>query len=362
VVATSATLMPPRASARTASPSPSSPRRGRLGRTLQRAIGFGIGAAVGAGLLGWLWPPSDRDLGPSEQQLSDLALPPNRPVTVLVLGLDSDRLPAALSNGGTASGSSTGTTSGGSAGGAQGPVNADAVLLLRVNPSGLVQVLQIPATVAVQLPGQRRPEALGALYRQGGVALSRDAVRELVGLSGSEPDRYLVLSRSGLRALVDAIGSVEASPGRTMRYEDRAQQLSIDLQSGLQRLSGRQVEHLVRWRDPQNPLDSRLENQREALRSLRQELQLSSSRLDWNGLLRGLQTEVATNLSRHEALSLLVAALGPDSRLSFTSLPLEPPSSDAAVQATGLRERARELADPFWPAEDNPLPQGQRSR
>lgn len=346
--------MPPRASARTASPSPTSPRRGRLGRTLQRTIGFGIGAAVGAGLLGWLWPPSDRDLGPSEQQLSDLASPPNRPVTVLVLGLDSDRLPAALSNGGTASG--------GSAGGAQGPVSADAVLLLRVNPSGLVQVLQIPATVAVQLPGQRRPEALGALYRQGGVALSRDAVRELVGLSGSEPDRYLVLSRSGLRALVDAIGSVEASPSRTMRYEDRAQQLSIDLQSGLQRLSGRQVEHLVRWRDPQNPLDSRLENQREALRSLRQELQLSSSRLDWNGLLRGLQTEVATNLSRHEALSLLVAVLGTDSRLRFTSLPLEPTSGDAAVQATGLRELARELAEPFWPAEGNPLPQGQRSR
>jgi anionic cell wall polymer biosynthesis LytR-Cps2A-Psr (LCP) family protein len=223
-------------------------------------------------------------------------------------------------------------------------------------------VLQIPATLAVQLPGQRRPEALSGLYRQGGVALSRDAVRELVGLSGSEPDRYLVVSRSGLRALVDAIGSVEASPGRTMRYEDRAQQLTIDLQSGLQRLSGRQMEHLARWRDPQNPLESRLENQRETLRSLRQELQLGRSRLDWNGLLRTLQSDLATNLSRPEALSLLVAALGPDSRLSFTTLPLEPISGDDAVQATGLRERARDLADPFWPAENNPLPQGQRSR
>lgn len=360
--------MPPRASARTGSPAPAPPRRGRLGRTLQRCLGFGIGAAVGAGLLGWLWPASDRDLGPAEQQLSDLALPPNRPVTVLVLGLDSERLPASLSSGGTTgngSSSSGGNSSGDPAAGATtsgGEVSADAVLLVRVNPSGLVQVLQIPATVAVQLPGQRRPEALSGLYRQGGVALSRDAVRELVGLSGSEPDRYLVLSRGGLRTLVDAIGSVEASPGRTMRYEDRAQKLSIDLQSGLQRLSGRQVEHLVRWRDPQNPVESRLDNQRETLRSLRQELQLSRSRLDWNGLLRGLQTEVATNLSRHEALSLLVAALGPESRLSFTSLPLEPASGDAAVQATGLRERARQLNDPFWPAEDNPLPQGQRSR
>ena len=351
--------------ARSGSPAPTPPRRGRLGRTLQRCLGFGIGASVGAGLLGWLWPASDRDQGPVEQQLSNLALPPNRAVTVLVLGLDSERLPASLSSGGTTGGGGGGSGGGDPAAGASssgGEVSADAVLLVRVNPSGLVQVLQIPATLAVQLPGQRRPEALSGLYRQGGVALSRDAVRELVGLSGSEPDRYLVLSRGGLRALVDAIGSVEASPGRTMRYEDRAQKLSIDLQSGLQRLSGRQVEHLARWRDPQNPVESRLENQRETLRSLRQELQLSRNRLDWNGLLRGLQTEVATNLSRPEALSLLVAALGPESRLSFTSLPLEPASADAAVQATGLRERARQLNDPFWPAEDAPLPQGQRSR
>ena len=85
-------------------------------------------------------------------------------------------------------------------------------------------------------------------------------VRELVELPTPQPDRYVVMGRGALRALVDGLGSVEANPRRTMQYRDEAQNLSIDLQSGLQRLNGSQLEHLARWRDPNRPVSSRLDN------------------------------------------------------------------------------------------------------
>jgi LCP family protein required for cell wall assembly len=258
-------------------------------------------------------------------------------VTLLLIGVDSDRLGDASNKAAPA-----------------GPANADTLMLLRVNPSGPVQVLQLPANVAVQLPGQQRPQALASLYRSGGPALVADAVRDLAGLPAGKPDRYLVMSRGSLRALVDGLGLVEVNPSRTMRYRDKSQNLTIDLQTGLQRLRANQVEQLVRWRDPERPLESRLANQEEVARGLQRELALSQPKLDLAELVAKLQGQVETNLSRTETLGLLVAALAPDRQLNFTTLPLEPPSDQASSsdkdpgQLGQLRERVETLPDLFW--------------
>jgi len=136
-----------------------------------------------------------------------------------------------------------------------------------------------------------------------------------------------------------------------MRHTDKSQNLSIDLQSGLQRLNPTQVEHLVRWQDPQRPVESRLANQQEVARSLQRELKLSQHKLDLVGLVSELQGDVQTNLNRSEALSLLVVALQPGTQLRFTSLPLEPPRSGKEGAATSpLRERVRTLPEAFWAA------------
>lgn len=77
-----------------------------------------------------------------------------------------------------------------------------------------------------------------------------------------------MLGRSNLRSLVDGLGSIAANPTLALRYKDKSQRFSINLQGGLQRLKGNQVEQLVRYRDPDRPEESRQDNQQLVVRSL----------------------------------------------------------------------------------------------
>lgn len=301
-------------------------------RQLATAGLAGAGALASTTAIDLIWPLNQSQPVAEAGDLSAVAKPANRPVTLLVIGLDSDGLSDVANNAAPA-----------------GAANADALMLVRFNPAGPVQALPIPATLAVQLPGEKKPRSLGSLYRSGGVALTADAVRDLAGLPSGKPDRYLVISRQGLRLLADRLGGVEANPSRTMRHSDNSQKLKIDLQSGLQRLNSTQLEHLARWRDPKKPLETRLTNLQEVARSLHSELELRQGQLSLPDLVSGLQGQVQTNLSRTETLSLLVTALQPDTTVQFATLPLDPPrSGEGAAAASPLRERVRDLPKPFW--------------
>jgi len=292
----------------------------RRRRAAARLASTGLGVALGLGALALIWPQADRALAPqSPGSVVDLAKPPSRPVTVLVIGSDAER-PGDLSN----------------AAAPPGPANSDALLLLRVQPGGPLQLLELPIEAAVQLPGQLRPQPLGGLYRQGGVALVADAVRELTGLPPGQPDRYVVIGRAGLRQLIDGLGAIDVSPPRAMRYTDRRQKLSIDLQAGLQRLDGQQAEHLVRYRDPLAGEEGRRQQQQLLLRSLMRELVQTQRLPQLASLARTLLGEADTNLSEAELLSLLAAGLAQPDGLEVTDLPLLP----GDPRHTPLRELA----------------------
>jgi len=289
-----------------------------------------LGAVVGSMLLGLVWREPDR-AGSDSLEISpaSLAEKPRRAITVLVIGLDSERIGDAVNHAAPA-----------------GSPRADALLLVRVNPKGPLQVLNLPVELAVRIPGSAAPAGLGTLYQRGGVALTADVVRELVGLEPPRPDRYLVLPRSALRRIVDRVGGLELSPPQVMRYQDKAQNYRIDLQSGLQRLNGSQVEQMVRFRDP-NLGDSgrRIDHQlvesglRERFRHPEQVSQLPN-------LLRDLQGQVETNLSARESLSLLAAGLDDQRPIQFTRLPLKPANKEFG----GLRQLDVPPGKALWKA------------
>ena len=287
------------------------------------------GALGGITLLSLVWP--ERDLAykaKADPTPATLAQKPGRPVTVLVIGLDGDSLDA-NSNGAAPA----------------GPPNADALLLVRVQPKGPLQVLNLPTELAVRLPGQKQPLALGSLYRRGGVALTADAVRELTGLHPPSPDRYVVMPRSALRRLINGIGGLEIDPPRTMRYQDKAQKLKIDLQGGLQRFGGAQVEQLVRYRDRWLGLSDRRQNQQRLQVALRERLRQGEPLNVLPGVLRDLQDKVETNLTPGEALSLMAAGLDDDRPIAFASLPLDPPKPAHGQ----LRQLSSKATRPIWP-------------
>ncbi len=296
-----------------------------------------VGALGAAWLLGLIWPLNDRSAAPRQEiTAATLAEKPRRPITVLVVGIDSDRLGDPVN-----------------AAAPKGPANSDALLLLRVNPRGPLQVLTLPPELAVNLPGRKQPVALGSLYRVGGVALVADAARELVGLDDPKPDRYLVLSRGGLRDLVNGLGGLEISPPRKMKYEDKSLKYRIDLLPGLQRMGGAQVEQMLRFRDRWLGESGRRANHQVVEIALRERLSKPEQLAALPSLLAALQGKVDTNLGSREVLSLLAAALDDPQPVQFATLPLDPPKPGHG----NLRQVPRDLPQPFW-KEPPPSPPG----
>lgn len=305
-----------------------------------------LGAVLGGSLLGFVWrEPDPAGLAAEVSGPADLADKPARPITVLVIGLDAEKLGEGPNQAAPA-----------------GRPNADALMLVRVNPKGPLQVLNLPIEAAVNLPGEAHPIALGRVYQRGGVALTAEVARELVGLQPPKPDRYLVVPRSALRRIVDAVGGLELSPPRVMRYRDKAQKYSIDLQSGLQRLDGRQVEQLVRYRDPGLGESSRRRDQQLVQSGLRDRFARPDQLLLLPDLLRSLQGQVETNLTARESLSLLAAGLDDRRPIQFATLPLRPgPNPEPITGGEDLKPEEKPKPSPvagLWqldPAPAKPL-------
>ncbi|MCT0218507.1 LCP family protein [Synechococcus sp. CS-1329] len=295
-------------------------------------LGLGVLALVASvGLIDLLWPARDQSLSSEEQsgEAVPLASPPSRPITVLLIGSDADRL-AAASNGAAPAGAA----------------NSDTLLLLRVDPAGPLQILAIPTELAVKVPGQTSVQPLGSLFKQGGPALTAGAVAELVGLDPGQPERYVVLPRSALRELVDGLGGLEVNLDQPLTYKDKSQAYSIDLQAGLQRLKGVQVEQLVRYRNKAEGEEGRRARQQRVVTQLASELVRPQQWAQLPERWQRLTSQLDTNLSQGEALSLITAGLRQQKPLRYSQLPLEPP----AKPDQALREISSKAPTPLWPA------------
>jgi LCP family protein required for cell wall assembly len=292
-----------------------------------------VGAAW---LLGLAWPLGDGGSAPKQEiTAATLAEKPRRAITVLVIGIDSDRLGAGVNEAAP-----------------RGPANSDALLLIRVNPQGPLQVLNLPPELAINLPGEKKPVALGSLYRKGGVALVADSLRELLGMEEPKPDRYLVLSRGAMRDLVNGLNGLELNPPRKMRYEDKALKYKIDLLPGLQQMGGAQVEQMLRFRDRWLGEAGRRANHQVVETALRERMARPEQLARLPNLLASLRERVDTNLGARETLSLLAAGLDDKRPVEFSGLPLDPPDK----QHGDLRQLAKTIPRPFWVAPPTPKP------
>ena len=306
-----------------------------LGRRPLRAILRILVTLAGVGATGWalstVWPEQDRvarGAPPSVDNPASLAPYPLEPVTVLLVGVDSDTLSAASNQAAP-----------------QGPANADALLLLRISSAEPLQLLQVPVELAVQLPGSQQPMALGGVWQQGGVALTVDALQEIIGLPEGVPQRYVVMPRNGLRTVVEALGEVEVTLNETYQRTDKAQGYTVNLQAGRQSLNGAQAEQLVRYRKDSQDHPNRRIRQQILLRTMISQVQSASGIGIIRGLLEDIAGQMDTNLSEAEMLGLAAALIASPSPATITQLPL---ATRAGKQT--LRQLKPGLSQPLWPS------------
>ncbi|MBI1743263.1 LCP family protein [Candidatus Acetothermia bacterium] len=146
------------------------------------------------------------------------ALPPPR-TNILLLGVDN------IGSGATAQ-------------------RSDSIAVVSVKEKD-VRVLSVPRDLRIKFPdGTLRK--LNAAYASKGPDFARDVISKFLGV----PIKYyIVLDYLGFSKLIDLVGGVTVNVPERMKYDDRAQDLHIDIAPGVQHFNGAQALNYVRYRD-----------------------------------------------------------------------------------------------------------------
>lgn len=82
----------------------------------------------------------------------------------------------------------------------------------------------------------------------GGGETPEKTLKEVNEITGLDIENYVYVDTEALVEIVDAIGGLEFNVPIDMKYDDYSQDLHIDLKAGTQKLTGKEVEGLVRFR------------------------------------------------------------------------------------------------------------------
>ncbi|MDJ0660401.1 MAG: LCP family protein [Crocosphaera sp.] len=208
----------------------------------------------------------------------------SRPVNLLVLGVDRvlDTPPGSVEGFGGRS---------------------DTILVLRFDPANnSVKMLSVPRDSRVYIPGVGYTKINDANVH-GGPGL---AARVLSKTLNDVPiDRYVRVTTDAFKELVDLVGGVEVFVPYAMEYEDKTQNLKIDLQPGRQILNGEQAEHFARFRKDAYGDIGRVQRQQILLKSLRQRITSPTIIPRIPQAIGLLDKHIDTNLTWEEMLALV---------------------------------------------------------
>lgn len=206
-----------------------------------------------------------------------------RPVNILVLGMDEAR---------DGSEKSEDVFAG----------RSDTMLLVRVDPiANTASILSIPRDTRVTIPGAGIRKINHANV-EGGPELAAQVVSNT--LNGITIDRYVRVSTSAFREMVDLLGGVEVYVPEPMKYVDNTQKLTIDLEQGNQILNGDQAEQFARFRQDGNGDIGRVQRQQQLIRALRDRITNPTVITKLPEAIALFQKYIDTNLSLEEMLAL----------------------------------------------------------
>ena len=122
---------------------------------------------------------------------------------------------------------------------------SDVMMVAQLNMvDNTINILQVPRDTYIK--NRRSDKKLNSAYGAGG---AKKTIEELATVVDIEIDDYVVITTSGFRDVIDAVGGVYFTVPEDMDYDDDLQDLHIHLKAGYQLLDGDKAEQLVRFRD-----------------------------------------------------------------------------------------------------------------
>jgi LCP family protein required for cell wall assembly len=280
----------------------------RLGLTMPRWLLWILTVVLGIILSGLLvstlalWTPlwsnldqTDEDAGVAGKEQQKIPLPGelwgkiseyqlSRPMNILIMGIEPVK--------GTVDGSPESFAG-----------KSDTMLMVRLNPSDKsIKVLSIPRDTMIAIPEKGLTKVSDANAQGGPVLAARVVSRTL---SNAPIDRYIRISTSGLRQLVDQLGGVEVFVPQSMAYEGTSGRRSVNLVSGWQTLNGEQAELFARFREPGMGDLPRVQRQQALMKALQERLNSPTVLPRLPQLTRIMRKYFDTNLKIEEMMALV---------------------------------------------------------
>ncbi|MDZ7958255.1 MAG: LCP family protein [Aulosira sp. DedQUE10] len=179
---------------------------------------------------------------------------------------------------------------------------SDTMLMVRLNPGDKsIKVLSIPRDTMIAIPEKGLTKVSDANAQGGPVLAARVVSRTL---NNAPIDRYMRISTSGLRQLVDQLGGVEVFVPKSMAYRDSSGQ-SVSLVSGWQTINGEQAELFIRYREPGLGDLSRVQRQQALMKALLERLNSPTVLPRLPQLTRIMRKYFDSNLKIEEMMALV---------------------------------------------------------
>ena len=180
---------------------------------------------------------------------------------------------------------------------------SDTMLLVRLNPSDrTMRVLSITKDTMIAIPEKGLTKVSDANAQGGPVLAARVVSRTL---NNAPIDRYIRISTSGLRQLVDQLGGVDVFVPQEIKYQNSSRQLAMTLVSGWQTLDGEQAAIFAQFREAGLGDLPRVQRQQTLITALLQRLSSQNVLPRLPQLTRLMRKYFDTNLKIEEMMALV---------------------------------------------------------
>ncbi|MFD2369991.1 LCP family protein [Brevibacillus sp. GCM10020057] len=185
---------------------------------------------------------------------------------------------------------------------------SDTIMLAAIHPSRQsAYLLSIPRDSYMQLAGKGYDKINHAMA-YGGPRMVKESLEKFLDV---KIDRYMSVDFDGFRQIVDELGGVTVDVKKRMKYSDPSDDTYIDLQPGLQTLTGEQALDYARFRKSDLGREDsdyqRINRQQEIVRALAAKGATVEAYSKAFSLMEILGNHVKTDLTEGEIASLLLS-------------------------------------------------------
>ncbi len=177
---------------------------------------------------------------------------------------------------------------------------SDAVMLARFDfVDKTLSILSLARDTKVHIPGYGFHK-LNAAHEYGGPELSRATISQDFGVT---PDYYVDINFESFQQSVDALGGVDVTIHKPLKYDDNWGNLHVDLKPGYQHLNGYKAMGYVRIRHSDNDLE-RQKRQHEFIEALRSKISSLAGLSKVPGLLDVISRNTKSDMSNDQIVTL----------------------------------------------------------